>query len=320
MNRIQKLSILTEQAYLIRLYIKSGHDLSSSLRSVQSKISSDILVKIIRLSTSHGLAYALENCSTSKVDFVERVFVQLLKVGMTNQSSLTSTMTRFAELNSRITDLLLAQRAQMFIPYFQMGVAALVTFSFVIIFPKLSPMPVPSFFDLGVGVLFYVGVSWMLIGFCLMVWLASVSQRRFLPLLEYSAFFSFLLIFLESGLDIQTSWKRSIESALSEKTKKIFSSYCLPAHSFIDSLVMLSQSIGSPWSLSLQGLSSLVGKANSIHEFIEWILRVETDRSFKEWSFLCKKVSAATMIPILFFVFPATLFLIIGPLLLEISQ
>lgn len=214
-------------------------------------------------------------------------------------------------------------RSSLFLPRFQMGIAILVCLLFAFAIPALSDGMVPSFLDLGRLDLFLSAMAVMGLG----VWQMHRFSRR-----PYEAvrdtkpliyFFRYLSVFLQAGQDPSTAW-RSAHALVDfpPKISLILSRDVKSAEAWPDFLQRIQAHPQLPKSIR-ESLVSILWAAKSgsqLSVFFSQLSIRQAEVLDQVWQGENEKMAALTLIPMAIFVMPASLFLLLGPQVMELTR
>ncbi|MDB5037625.1 MAG: hypothetical protein JWQ35_1153 [Bacteriovoracaceae bacterium] len=308
---------------MMEVGLKSGRDWISILEWISK---SDHKIKIrdhlrglLRRLKIDSLENTLLEEREKSPDLLWKMFVEILLQANRGSLHLSNLFKSFSEIGRSVIQLRRKEKSLLFIPRFQSCTSLLMTLGFAWGFPLMAPGLFPTFLTLKRPDLFYGGLGIILIGFILLHWLCSRPRRTLGPLLSTSFFFYFLSVHVESGLDLVSSWYRSLEAVpLPENLKQRLSRPGLGVESMESFLLDLSTKLKGSWPGILTGLIWAKNSGIGLSRFLKEISDKETERLLFSWEDEIRKLTMISLLPLAILVFPGTMFLLVGPQLLEL--
>jgi hypothetical protein len=225
---------LTRISWYLVTSLRSGRDWFGSLEMISVRDPEPrvryFFSEFIKISKIEGVESAIRRLIRQAGSTLVKLFLHVLLQSQRGSIQLSKMLEQFGNLAYRTGQLKRKHQELQFTPRFQMWGTLAVTIFLVFIVPVISPIHMPTFLSQGRSDLFFAGVSLIAMGFILMEWLSWKTRRYFEPMIQMTFFFSFLGFFVESGLDLVTSWKSSLEMISNSigclKTKPIKFSKC----------------------------------------------------------------------------------------------
>ncbi len=315
---------LTRISWYLVTSLRAGRDWFGSLEMISLRDPEPrvryYFSEFIKTSKIEGVESAIRRFIRQADSTLVRLFLHVLLQSQRGSIQLSKMLEQFGNLAYRTGQLKRKHQELQFTPRFQMWGTLTVTCFLVFIVPLISPIHMPTFLSQGRSDLFFAGVSLIVMGFILMEWLSWKTRRYFEPMIQMTFFFSFLGFFVESGLDLVTSWKSSLEmiSFPSDLRRKL-ERPDLNADGMAQFLKTLAVTLKEPWPSILTGLVWVSETGLGVADFLKWTSQRESERWEQVWENQIKNSSAFSIIPLLLFIFPGAMFLMIGPQLLEIQ-
>ncbi len=304
--------------------IRSGRDWRSILQWLSLKDSSSDLRKFLSELTKK-LEFATEEevfrSEKSKVnDLCLKMFFEILLQSQKGVTHFSQLFNRYASILTAVEKLKRQEKSLLFVPQFQAWMALLTTLFFTFALPFLVKGMFPSFILLGRFDLFAIGVFIILVGLGLLLWLCSLPRRHLKPLLSKVFFFYFLSIYIESGLDLISSWNLAREATqVDSKLKISLHPGNIQIDRFDESLEKWARQLSNGWPEVLIGILWARVSGSQLSKFLRDVSEREGERLMAHWEDELRKLTLFTLLPLGFFIFPGTLFLLIGPQLLELT-
>jgi hypothetical protein len=228
-------------------------------------------------------------------------------------------ITTYAQLLQSTEKLKKKQKSLLFIPRFQAAVALTITLIFTVALPALYPNFFKSFALVNRYDLLIIGYSLLFSGFLLLYWLCNRPKKYLQPLFSKTFFFYYISIFIQTGLDFTTAWSKAVSSVpfskalLSKLTRKD-----LNIETMDEYLWSLQKTLDSNWSDIITGLLWAKETGAGLSNFLQQVSREESERILWLWETEMQKLSLISLIPLYLIIFPSTLFLLLGPQLMEV--
>jgi hypothetical protein len=310
-------------ATMMELGLRSGRDwLSIVMWISQCDASSD--VRSYFLSLSHRLKLdSLEKCLKNErsrsTDLLWKLFVENLLQAHRGALHLSALFKTFAEIGRRIVSLKEKEKSLLFVPKFQSWTSLFIIAAFVFGLPSLAPGLFPTFLTLHRFDLFVSGLVVAFCGFGILLWLCAQPQKRLVSELFASFFYYFLSLQLEAGSDFVTAWYRALENVpLPPKLYKNLNRKELSTETMDDFLSSLRSRLPAPWPEILTGILWAKNSGIGLSRFLKDCSAQEADRLLLKWEDEIRKLTMIALLPLGLMIFPATLFLLVGPQLFEL--
>ncbi len=254
-------------------------------------------------------------------DFTSRLFLEILIASQKNTHRLSGIFEVFSEIIESLINLKRQEARALWIPKFQSWISILIALLFVAGLPILAPDLFPTFLSLDREDLFCSGLAVLCSGFLLLYWMALQPSRNLTPLLNNTFFFYFMSVYIETGLDSATSWSQAVRAVDFPKfLKHKLDRKELQAESLEDHWADLQNELPAPWPEILNGLLWAKISGIGISKYLQKVSKSEANRLTGLWQDQIQKLSMLSLIPLSLFIFPSTLFLLVGPLILEIQN
>lgn len=250
-----------------------------------------------------------------------KLFFEILLQANKGSRHLSQLFESFGALLRALQNIKKREASLLFIPKFQAWVALSIALSFTVMLPILSPELFPTFFGMGRSDLFCTGLSFLLLGVLILRWMCRKPERHLIPLMHTALFFYFMAVFIESGLDLASAWCRSVEKAgfSDDFRRKIFRAG-LNVESMEEFLSSLQRTLETPWPEILNGLVWAKKSGMGLSSYLKFSAERESQRVLFLWEDEIRKLTMLTLVPLGLLIFPATLYLLVGPQLLELMS
>jgi hypothetical protein len=243
-----------------------------------------------------------------------RLFFQLLKQNLRGGQNLSKLFSRFSKIAEGIDQLQRRERGMLFVPKFQTWVAAAMSLFFVMGLPLISHEYFPTFISLHRGDLLFVGLAILALGFYLLHWMCRRPQKQLKPHLELVFFLQFLSLFIESGLDLISAWYKAIDvSNMDSRLRSQLRRKDLSVETMDDFLNSLSKSLKAPWPELLMGVLWAKMSGIGLSQYLQSASDRQSEILLSLWDEEIRKLTITTIIPLGLLIFPAALFILIGP-------
>lgn len=254
-------------------------------------------------------------------DPLNNLFISIVIQNHRGISSGAALFRSYSQMAKTFIRLKRQEKAMLFLPKFQALVCLIMSLGFVIVLPKLAEKSFPSFLDLNRFDLYALGMSLMAIGIVLLFWLCHLPQKRLRPLLGTPFFLTFLAIQMEGGIDFVSAWRAGLEViSLPDDLKAKLSLRELRSESVSEFIRSLKPKLRRPWPEILVGMEWVRCSGQSLSVFLKESAESEIERIFQTWDEEVRKVTALALLPLGFLIFPASLFLLIGPQMLKLIE
>jgi hypothetical protein len=254
-------------------------------------------------------------------DLVWNLFIEILLQAHRGSQHLSQLFSTFSKTAYSIHKLKQKESSLLFIPKFQMWTALGITLAFAIGLPLAAPGFFPTFFVLRRFDLAAAGFIYLSLGFFILHWMCSRPRRHLNPLLRLTFFFYFLSLFIESGLDFTTSWYKAVDTVdFESKLHQLLKKSGLNVETSEDFLKNLQMRLEQPWPEILNGLIWAKNTGVGLSQFLRSTSDKEGDRLMFQWEDEVRRLTMLTLIPLGLMIFPATLFLLVGPQMLQLMS
>lgn len=303
--------------------LRTGRDFRTCLRWL-SKNAKNIRISEFATRLDHEMSFqtweqVVNSFRGLRRSPLEQIFFEILSQSRAGVHHLSSVLSRFREVLATLLKLERESRSLLLLPKVQAGVAIVVGLSFGIVMPLLSPQMFPSFLTRGRADLLMAGLSGLALGTTSLWWISVGPLRRIEDSTKKILFFSMQVVLIRSGLDFVTAWNRALEAIR------------FPSHFFEGMRFQLSKSQtlqqrlleieeGAPqsWKEVLVSLRWVLESGAGVSDWLDEVCKLERERFESESLYLLKRLSLLTMIPVQIIIFPSSVFLLLGPQLLEI--
>lgn len=316
---------LVRVASLLEMGLRSGRDWISVLIWIsksdpQPKVRQELEAWIHRLRIESVEKSIREESARSKSP-LWILFLEILRQSQRGAVSTSVLLRSFCDVGHSLIDLQRQESSLLFVPIFQSWVSLFLTIAFAVGLPLLSGDLFPSFISLGRPDLFWAGMSVIIIGFFCLQWLCRRPERNLKPLLSVPFFFQFLSIQLEVGLDFVSAWYQSLQSIpFSPRLKNVLSRPGLSVETMDDFLLGLRSQLASPWPEVITGVLWAKSSGVGLSSFLKDSSDNESRRLLRLWEAEVRKTTMLALLPLGLMIFPASLFLLVGPQFLQLMK
>jgi len=322
--RVPSLEEILRLSGSLEIGLKSGRDWLSILKWISENDSAEnlrsylkILINKIRVDKTER---SLKEEAARTSDKIWKLFIEILLQAHRGTQKLSQLFQSFSVMVNAIQKLKQKERSLLFVPRFQMWTAVAITLGFMFGLPLLAPSTFPTFLSLKRYDLFCAGLIPLVFGFALLHWMCARPKRLLSPLLSTSFFFYFLSVFVESGIDLATAWLQAAEIAdFPMKTKSKLVRHGLHVESMQRFLTDLQKEMPDPWPGILAGLIWTQVSGLGLSDYLKSVSRNESERVLFLWEDEIRKLTLTTLVPLGIFIFLPTLFLLVGPQLVDLA-
>lgn len=248
-----------------------------------------------------------------------RLFFQLLRQNTRGSLNLSRLFARFTKIAEGVDQLERRERGMLFVPKFQTWVAVCMSFLFLLVLPGLSNDLFPTFLSLKRYDLFAAGISFLTLGFLSLHWMCVQPRRHLKPYLELVFFMQFLSLFIESGLDLITSWYRALEMCEMNATLSCqLRRKDLSVEIMDEFLGQLALRLKAPWPEILVGILWAKTSGVGLSQYLQGVSERQSEILLSRWDEEIRRLSLTTLLPLGFLIFPSVLFLLVGPQFIQL--
>jgi len=324
-KRSLKIEELQKLTRLLLVGLSSGKDLAGIFQWVaendENKSLREFALRLSRDSKTDHLCSVLHAEKQRAENPVEAFWFEILLQSQKGNQQLSQLLQKFLDLSSKINQLEKQLKAHLIVPKIQSLICCFVGVSFAIVLPAIWPALFPSFLGLGKPELFAAGIAGMLAGVYCFQLMQRKPQKRFRELVEFVAFFEFLAALSLSGLDFVSAWRKVLETKLlSEPTRLKLSMSSYKMESIRDLLLKLQAESVGPWKSVMTGLLWSQSGGMGVSKYIRSVLDFSVMDLCMEWEAEVRALSVWAIIPLCLFIFPSSMFLLIGPRILELTH
>ncbi|MBN8554205.1 MAG: hypothetical protein J0L93_02075 [Deltaproteobacteria bacterium] len=318
-----KTSDLVRTAGSLELGLRAGRDWISILKWISMNDPKEDVRVYFRF-LCHKLKFeAIENVLRSEKelsrDLTWILFIEILLQAHRGSQHLSQLFQTFSKTSYSIQQLKQKEISLLFVPRFQTWAALLLTVAFTIALPMLAPEYFPTFITLKRYDLFAAGFGYLGLGFCLLQWMCIRPRRHLRPMLNLTFFFYFLSLFIESGLDFSSAWYRAVGTVdFDHRIRSLLQKSGLNVETSEDFLKNLQSQLQAPWPEILNGLLWAKTSGVGLSNYLKSISEKEGERLTALWEDEIRKLTMTSLIPLGLVIFPATLFLLVGPQMLQL--
>lgn len=312
-------------ARALEVGLKSGRGPVTSLTSVLEicphQNLCDYINHLLAELRTGGLAEVIQLQKEKSLDQQEKIFLEVLSLFDKGVQKIHKTLQEFRSYLTAKATLERRLQAALFVPRAQILVSTVILLFFTLVMPNLVGAGFPTFLELGRTDLYLAGWALIVLGLLVVMGLCQYPRRRLSQCFHRGFFFQFVLVYLESGRDFETSWKNAValipfSQSLEEKL--------VPAETRTDEfktfLLKTGQSLRSPWPEYLTSLCLVVERGVSVKETLELIVSQEKEYASEIGEGVISKTSFLSLLPLGGLVFPATLYLLLGPQLMQLME
>lgn len=319
LNDFIRLSLALEAGF------RAGRDWVTTLRWCASRDAKnsvrDFLKGLFSDLTTDTAENVIQMYRLRSSDMCWRLFFELLLQTSRGGYQMSQIFRTYSQIGMSIVKLKQREASFLFVPRFQAWGGLVMSIIFVSLLPSLAPDVFPSFVSLGRWDLFVSGLAFVALGFLLVRWLCLRPQRHLSHLLGTTFFFFFMGMYVESGLDLVSAWERSLQNVpLPRDLQSALKRPGLHVDSFDSFLEDLESKLSSPWPEILSGLGWVKATGNGVGDYLKGSAGRECERLLASWEDEIRKLSVFTLAPLILIMFPAALFLLLGPQVLELLR
>lgn len=210
-------------------------------------------------------------------------------------------------------------RSQLFVPKLQ----GLVTIAMVGLFafglPQFFPALFPSFTSLGRYDLLISSWAFILLGFLIMMILTKKPLLELQDKVLSIYFFYFLSVFVDSGMDLRSAWIKSEKIIYEEFKRRPLRLPVKMVNSLEDHLPEIWKNLDLSLKNILISVRWALKSGLGLAKFLQTSARHLSDEVLSETDHLIKRVGVLLVFPLTFIIFPAGMFLLLGPLLISLE-
>lgn len=309
-------------ASFLELGLKSGRDWPSILEwtshaDANSSLKLYLRQLLVRMKWK-GADEALHSAVLRAQSPEEKMFLHILMQNQRGLGHLSVLCTRFTQILRQVEKLRRHERALLFIPKFQAWTSVGVCLIFTCILPILAPGIFPQFYQQQRWDLFVLGFLGIGAGLTSLYSMTLRPQRHIRNLLNQTFFLYFISVFVESGRDLPGAWREALKISDLGSLNTLLTPPGV--EKFEDFLIRISKTLTGSWPGILAGISWAKTSGTSISQYLREFSDGEAERLAWAWEFEVRKTSLLTFIPLAGLIFPSTLFLLIGPQILELTR
>lgn len=242
------------------------------------------------------------------------IFLELLRQANRGAPQLSQLFRNYAMMISDLRKAKQRQNSLLAVPKMQAALALILGFSFSILLPVSFPEMFPSFLSLQRWDLFCAGIAFLLAGVALVFWMCYRPARYHRPALQLSSFFYLVALFLESGTDFISAWNRALDAIQMSPARDAL--LRLPKgkpDSIYQFFEKWQNELEHPWPFIINGLSWTYRSGLDLSSFMKETSHRELERLLFCWEDEVRKLGVTSLIPLGVIVFPASIFLLLGP-------
>ncbi len=303
--------------------LKGGRDTATILRWLSQESSSvrvrDFCIRVTTSARVDSLEKALEREKSLSTELLTILFIEILQQSQRGTHHLSQLLENYLK-TLRITSKLEKQRKSLlFVPKFQAIVGLIVACLFSFILPTLWPELFPSFLSSGRWELFMLGVCGVLLGVYSLHLMCRRPERHMASMIQSVYFLQFMALMTQGGLDFVSAWTKSLQIIpFPPSLKTAFEPSSSRVLSMADFLDEKRKAAPESWRPLLAGLSWVVSSGQGISGYLKSSSEIWGEEIALQWEDEIRKLSALSVLPLSFLVFPASMFLLVGPHFLEL--
>lgn len=305
--------------------LRSGKDMISILKWAATHDSSAMTREYLNYLTLEirfdNQLEVFEKNKRESLNLFQKLFFEILLQSQRGSSHVSGLIEVFIEILRRVQRLQKQAQSLLFVPRFQAIVGLSVALLFALVLPWVWPDLFPSFLLVGRADLFCTGMGGALLGVWVLRMMCQRPQRHFEDLLQTTFFFQFMTIFVQSGSDFMTSWSRSVSAIpFRADLKKALSPQAATVQTVHDFLTEKREVVPSKWKDLMTGLLWATSTGQGLSNYLRASANAQADEISFEWEDEIRKLTALSVLPLSFIVFPAAMFLLVGPRFLELMS
>lgn len=303
---------------VLEIGIKSGKDWVSILKWTAANDSSShlrqVLVVFCRRLQVDGIEKAIRVERELSKSLEWSVFLELLLQAQHGAMHLSQLFRSYHQVVYKLHQLKKKQKSLLVVPKMQAGMALSLGALFSFVLPLFFPGMFPSFLGLGRYDLFAIGLGLLGLGGAVIFYMCHRPARHHRPALSTTFFFYMVSLFLDSGSDLLTAWNKALDAI--EMDPKMITQLRMPLSKpddLVEFLSRLQKQMPEPWPGILNGLNWTYQSGLDLSSYLKETSAQEIERFTFQWEDEVRRLGVSTLIPLGIFVFPSSMFLLMGP-------
>lgn len=268
-----------------------------------------------------GIERAIHLMQKKKGSLEYKMFLHLLSFCDYSTQNSRDNFVRFRSILLRLQQLQNKQKSMSFLPRFQAMSTIVISALMLFLIPRIFPFFSFGFRELGQTRLLIS--AWLVLGIGLVLLFVSLDWplRRQRQELKLCVFLYLNSLLLSSGLDALTTWRKALGFIrFPRKWARVLERTSQHYDSFDAYLQSCGERLKKPWAEILESFRWSIKNGTDLSVFVRQYADELTDECLWKWEYESRKASLLSLLPLYFICLPACLFLLIGPLLLRLSQ